>query len=177
MTIPNMKTDLEKGQKGEKYILSWLPGFSQTDGKNGDLLNLKTNIFLEVKTESYTHKRVAIEQYSNSLTKSLGGVFQSQAKGNDFIIHVFSNNMAVLFKINTLVDFLISPSHMQELLKDCLDAKYFVKNNFYTTTGEKREHPWVTTGWAIPLNFFPKNIYNLIDLNKEKDISPYLIKD
>lgn len=175
-TVPNMKLDLEIGKKGENTILSYLsPDFVNTNSLKNDLINIKTNVKIEVKTESYTHKRIGIEQYSNKSIKSVGGPYKALRDGCSYIIHYFpKTNTVVIFNTEKLLNFLGSPEELDLRARGFNDCIPFNKKNIFSPSGQKLINPYITSGFAIPLILFPKESYTIKNLNEIKYLDDFL---
>lgn len=172
----NMEKDLVRGKKGETFLLKFMSSnFSSTGTKRNDLVNAETGVKVEVKTESYTHKRMGIEQYSSKESKYTGGPYKAQRDGCKYIAHVFpSTNKVVIFDTEKLLAALGTPESLPNKFNELFDCIPFNKKNWFDALGQKLDKPYTTTGYAVPLTFFPQDSYIILDLKDGLMLDEYL---
>lgn len=106
----NFRRDLKFGATGEEYILNLHPDkLQKLEGFNGDLLILKNNETIEIKTDTRPNStgNIFLEHYSHKTKQTNGGPFKAQKDGCKYFLYMFFPCKSIfLYETDLLVDYL-----------------------------------------------------------------------
>lgn len=103
----NFQKDLKFGQSKELEFCNLFPGkLKQTDGRKGDLLIIKTNQKIELKTErraSTETNNIFVELHSHHVNKTDGGPVQAFKAGCSHIVWQFADGVVLVYEIRAFL--------------------------------------------------------------------------
>lgn len=192
--VINAKKDAEYGNKRVNHLRQYLPGFDHwSEGRISDLIN-KEGMKLEIKSERYLlfpneryqsglrkTPNLFVETYShhddnNPSNSSIGGVFQANKNGSDYIIHLFENNQAVVIKCSNFIKKYPNPNFFEEESRNA-GKRLWTGDNWIKFTG-KEGQMWKTQGYPHSVQqLVLEGIAQIVDLDKEPDLTKFLKKD
>lgn len=136
----DFKKQLDIGKLGEKMLLDAFPNlFIQTDGREGDLLHIRSKKIVEVKTDSWSMNDTSnffMERWSRK--NHSGGPWQALEHGCSYYLYQFLKPEHKIFLFKNIPELIDSIEQIVET------------NSITLRSIPQRHNKYVTEGFPIP---------------------------